>query len=53
MKKIGIILFFILLVSPGLILAQPGMPNNPTPVDGGLLLLAAAGAGLGLSKKRK
>lgn len=32
--------------------AQPGNPNNPVPLDGGLSLLAVAGAAYGFKKFR-
>ncbi|NVK03655.1 MAG: hypothetical protein HWD92_02485 [Flavobacteriia bacterium] len=33
-----------------LCLAQPGSPDTPTPIDGGVLALAAAGVGYGFKK---
>lgn len=41
MKKQTITLFILLLFHE--LMAQPGMPNNPTPIDGGLSLLIAVG----------
>ncbi|MEO1022969.1 MAG: hypothetical protein AAFW89_10540 [Bacteroidota bacterium] len=49
-------LFFLtmtfLLITSGVILAQPGLPSAPTqaPIDGGLGLLAAAGGAYALKK---
>ena len=45
MKKFVLIL---LVLSGFCAMAQPGMPNNPTPIDGisGLLLLAGAAMGI-------
>ncbi|NVK28622.1 MAG: hypothetical protein HWE14_11295 [Flavobacteriia bacterium] len=45
--------FFLLSI---LAAAQPGNPTTPAPIDGGISLLIAAGAGLGAKKvydKRK
>ncbi|GCD77972.1 hypothetical protein JCM31826_14540 [Thermaurantimonas aggregans] len=50
MKKI--LLLAVLLIGIG-VMAQPGMPNNPTPIDGISALLIASGAALGISKFRK
>ena len=44
------ILYLIILI-PVWAMAQPGMPNNPTPIDGGLGLLLAAGAAYGVRQK--
>lgn len=52
MKKISLFLL-IVLIMPVIGMAQPGMPTNPTPIDGGLLLLVAAGAGIGIAKRKK
>lgn len=42
---------FILAIGASLgAFAQPGNPSSPTPIDGGLSLLIAAGAGLGAKK---
>ena len=49
MKKIILTLAALL---PILMMAQPGMPNNPTPIDGGLGILLAAGAAYGIKKYR-
>ena len=40
---------------PELILAQPSFPDDPDqiPVDGGLLILFAAGSGYALNKLKK
>ncbi len=48
MKKIltTLILTTIVLVA----FAQPGNPNNPVPLDGGISLLIAAGAAFGAKK---
>lgn len=35
------------------LLAQPGNPNAPVPLDGGITLLAAAGIGLGVKQLRQ
>lgn len=32
--------------------AQPDLPTDPAPIDGGVLLLAAAGAGYGYKKMK-
>lgn len=39
-------------LAPLWMMAQPGMPNNPTPIDGGLGILLAAGAAYGIKKYR-
>ncbi|KFD40348.1 PID-CTERM protein-sorting domain-containing protein [Schleiferia thermophila] len=49
MKKQITTLFILLLVHE--LMAQPGMPNNPTPIDGGLGLLIAAGIAYGVIHK--
>jgi hypothetical protein len=48
MKKIlsTLILTTLVLVA----FAQPGNPNNPVPLDGGISLLIAAGAAFGAKK---
>ncbi|MFN4298794.1 MAG: PID-CTERM protein-sorting domain-containing protein [Thermaurantimonas sp.] len=50
MKNILVIAFLLIGMS---VMAQPGMPNNPTPIDGISILLIASGAALGISKYRK
>lgn len=50
MKKVFV--FTLLLVCAG-VMAQPGMPNNPVPIDGISTLLLTAGAAIGISKYRK
>ena len=47
------ILIYAILLLPVVLMAQPGMPTNPTPVDGGLGLLLAAGAAYGIKQKIK
>lgn len=47
MKKFVINLIALL---PCVLMAQPGMPNNPTPLDGIIGLLAAAGVTYGISE---
>lgn len=46
-KTIYIFIFFLVSIAAA---AQPGNPSSPTPIDGGLSLLIAAGAGLGAKK---
>lgn len=41
------------IVLPWLMMAQPGMPNNPTPIDGMIGLLAVAGATYGIREYRR
>ena len=61
MKQTILILVIILLiisvitVIPNVISAQPSFPDNPEqiPVDGGLALLTAAGAGYAIKKFSK
>ncbi|MFN3952636.1 MAG: PID-CTERM protein-sorting domain-containing protein [Thermaurantimonas sp.] len=50
MKKLILILMAAL---PVLTAAQPGMPNNPTPVDGLIGLLAAAGVTYGIREYQR
>lgn len=50
MKKV---IFILIAVSPVILLAQPGMPNNPTPIDGFVGVLAAAGVTYGISEYRR
>lgn len=50
MKKLA---FLLITLVPAVLLAQPGMPNNPTPVDGFIGLLAAAGVTYGVSEYRR
>lgn len=49
-----IVLFICLLFLPELSVAQPTPPGAPapTPIDGGLVLLAAAGGGYAIKKIR-
>lgn len=47
MKKLVLIMTAIL---PMVLMAQPGMPNNPTPLNGIIGLLAAAGVTYGISE---
>lgn len=51
MKKIA--LFSILACLATVAAAQPNMPLNPVPLDGGLSLLIAAGAAYGASRWKK
>ena len=46
-------ILYIAILLPVLLMAQPGMPNNPTPIDGGLGILLAAGAAFGIRQKLK
>jgi len=48
------ILTLIILITPELLSAQPGLPSPPdqVPIDGGLALLAAAGGGYAIKKLR-
>jgi hypothetical protein len=48
MKKIVSTLILTMLVL--VVFAQPGNPNNPVPIDGGISLLIAAGAAFGAKK---
>ncbi|MFN3952199.1 MAG: PID-CTERM protein-sorting domain-containing protein [Thermaurantimonas sp.] len=50
MKKF---IFLLMTLVPAVLLAQPGMPNNPTPIDGFTGILAAAGVTYGISKYRR
>lgn len=50
MKKFA---FVLMTLAPAILLAQPGMPNNPTPVDGFAGILAAAGLTYGISEYRR
>lgn len=50
MKKILVIAALILGFG---VTAQPGMPTNPTPIDGISAVLIASGAALGISNYRK
>lgn len=47
MKSMNLIYFtlLVLIISSEIVIAQPGLPNEPSqaPIDGGLGLLAAAG----------
>lgn len=43
-----ITLLLVFLYQP--LFGQPFNPNNPVPLDGGISLLIAAGAGLGIKK---
>ena len=43
----GLIMFVILCLMTHPAASQPNNPTNPVPLDGGLSLLLAAGAGLG------
>ncbi|GCD77884.1 hypothetical protein JCM31826_13660 [Thermaurantimonas aggregans] len=47
MKKLA---FALIALMPVFLMAQPGMPNNPTPIDGLIGLLAAAGVTFGISE---
>ncbi len=49
-----IIITAIILITPELLSAQPGLPSAPdqVPIDGGLALLAAAGGGYAIKKLR-
>jgi hypothetical protein len=47
------IIMTLLLLMPLLVAAQPGMPDNPTPIDGGLSILLAAGIAYGAAHKYK
>ncbi|KAB2807641.1 PID-CTERM protein-sorting domain-containing protein [Phaeocystidibacter luteus] len=48
------ILFTVVLTMLGAAcLAQPGGPDTPAPIDGGVAVLIAAGAAYGTSKARK
>ena len=51
--KILHILFILLVVVPLTLEAQPLDPHSPTPIDGGLSLLLASGAALGVAKYRQ
>lgn len=50
-----LISIFVFLIIPELISAQPSFPDDPEqiPIDGGLAILTAAGAGYALKKFRK
>ena len=50
-----LISIFVFLTIPELISAQPSFPDDPDqiPIDGGLAVLTAAGAGYALKKLRK
>jgi hypothetical protein len=48
MKKIIITAAFLAMAT--IAMAQPGNPQNPVPLDGGLSLLLAAGAAYGAKK---
>lgn len=50
MKKSLIILFVLAGMTA---LAQPGMPNNPTPIDGFSGVLLLTGAAMGILRYRK
>jgi len=56
MKRLVTLLsLFVLITLPALLLAQPGLPNDPeqTPIDGGLGILAALGGGYAIKKLRE
>lgn len=45
-------LFVLALMFQGLeCMAQPGSPSAPAPIDGGVIMLAAAGAAYGAKKR--
>jgi len=48
------IIVFILITLPKLLLAQPGLPGDPSqaPIDGGLLWLLIGGGAYGIKKLR-
>lgn len=46
-RNIFLVAFLLMGVA---VMAQPGNPSNPAPIDGGLSLLIAAGVGLGAKK---
>lgn len=52
MRKSLYYLFGLMLMSC-IVLGQPGNPSNPTPIDGGLVLLALAGLALGREKLKQ
>jgi hypothetical protein len=47
------LLTIVLILTAVLLQAQPENPGPPAPVDGGLLLLAAAGAAYGYKKTKE
>ncbi|MFN4298307.1 MAG: PID-CTERM protein-sorting domain-containing protein [Thermaurantimonas sp.] len=47
MKKLA---FALVALMPALLMAQPGMPNNPTPINGLIGILIAAGVTYGISE---
>ncbi|MFN3951115.1 MAG: hypothetical protein ACK4KT_01785 [Thermaurantimonas sp.] len=49
MKKLLIVMFILIGIHA---IAQPGMPNNPTPIDGISGLLLVTGAAIGISRYR-
>lgn len=50
--KIYLTIGFILIASAW-VLAQPGNPSAPAPIDGGLTILGAAGVTYGVARARK
>ena len=53
-RYIALIALFFLITLPAIVLAQPGLPNDPeqTPIDGGLGILAALGGTYAIKKLR-
>jgi hypothetical protein len=51
-KQLAILILTTISLLPFTAIAQPGMPNAPVPLDGGLIALLAAGAAYGAKKYR-
>lgn len=49
-----LLVFLVLICIPDLVYSQPALPAKPTqnPIDGGLVILAAAGGGYAIKKLR-
>lgn len=54
MKYLPLLIILLIMFLPALLMAQPGLPGNPSqaPIDGGLGILAALGGGYAIKKLR-